>query len=140
MAEQGIECVIVIGGGCPAGLAANTATILGAALGKLRPELVGAAVLHQDGSEHAGIVEIPLPILRAGPEHIRQIRSALQTPDCSDLAAADFTDLAQGCRTCSEYERKLASCAEASLRSIAVGLCGREKKVNRLTGNLPLLH
>ena len=51
----------------------------------------------------------------------------------------DFSDVAQGCRTYSEWMDKAATIPEEDLRYLGLAICGPVKQVNRLTGNLPLL-
>lgn len=136
---QNEKCVMVIDGSLPLGIIANTAAIMGITLGKRRPEVVGADAIDQDGNRHPGIIEFPVPILRGSPEVIRQIREKLYQPDFQDLTAVDFSDLAQGCRTYDEFIGKMSSTSERDLRYIGVAVCGAKKKVNKLTGRMPLL-
>ena len=55
------------------------------------------------------------------------------------MTAVDFSDLAQGCGTYSEFTRKAAATPEEELSYFGIGICGAKKLVGRLTGNLPLL-
>ena len=72
---QNEKCVMVIDEGLPLGLIANTAAII--TLGKKMPDAVGANVIDQSGSEHLGIIEFPVPILRGSRSIIKQIREKL---------------------------------------------------------------
>lgn len=132
-----IKCVIVIDEMLPIGLIANTAAILGITLGARLPEVVGADVRDSGGNEHMGIIEFPVPILKASFDMISKLRLMLYTKELSDLICADFSDIAQGCKTYDEYIDK-TSAAEA-IRYFGIAICGDKKKVNRLTGNLPLM-
>jgi len=123
----------------PPGLAANTAAILGITLGKRIPEFVGTDVVDRSGNIHPGIIEFPVPVLKAPPERIREIREALYQPEFQDLTAVDFSDLAQGCRTYEEFIGKMRQIPEDALGYLGVAICGPKKKVNRLTGSMPLL-
>ena len=96
---QNEKCVMVIDGGLPLGMIANTAAIMGITLGKKMPEVVGADVTDQSGSEHLGIIEFPVPILRGTRPDIKQIREKLYQPEFQDLTVVDFSDLAQSCKT-----------------------------------------
>ena len=96
---QNEKCVMVIDESLPLGMIANTAAIMGITLGKQMPEVVGADVTDRSGSEHLGIIEFPVPILRGTRSAIRRIRERLYQPDFQELTAVDFSDLAQGCRT-----------------------------------------
>ena len=131
------KCVIVIDEALPIGLIANTAAILGITLGARLPGVVGANVRDSGGNEHMGIIEFPVPILKASSDVISALRLALYTKEFSDLTAADFSDIAQGCKTYDEYIDKI-SAAEV-IRYFGIALCGDKKKVNKLTGNLPLM-
>lgn len=136
---QNEKCVMVIDEGLPPGLIANTAAILGITLGKERPEVVGSGVTDQSGTSHLGIIEFPVPVLRGTAEAIRQIRERLSLADFQDLTVADFSDLAQGCKTYGEFTEKMGRAPENSLRYLGIAVCGPKKKVNKLTGSLPLL-
>ena len=130
---------MIVDSAMPPGLIANTTAILGITLGKLLPEVVGEAVRDQNNNTHEGIIGFPVPILQEGPERLRAIRTALYQPEFQDITSVDFTDLAQGCRSYDEFIGKMERCPESSLQYLALALCGPRKKVNRLTGNLPLL-
>lgn len=121
------------------GLIANTAAILGMTLGKTEPQMIGVEVMDQSGNQHLGIVKVPIPILEGSLEQIRQIRTKLYEPDFQDLTVVDFSDLAQGCKTYDEFIEKMGNSFEESLRYFGVALCGPKKKINKLTGSLPLL-
>ena len=136
---QNEKCVMVIDENLPLGLIANTAAIMGITLGKKIPEVVGADVTDQSGNEHLGIIEFPVPILRGSTEDIKAIREKLYQLEFLDLTVVDFSDLAQGCKTYSEFIEKMSHADESSLRYLGVAICGTKKKVNQLTGNLPLL-
>ena len=135
---QNEKCVMVIDENLPLGLIANTAAIMGITLGKKMPEVVGADVADQSGNEHLGIIEFPVPILRGAQGNIKAIREKLYRPEFLDLTVVDFSDLAQGCKTYSEFIEKMGRVDESSLRYLGVAICGTKKKVNQLTGNLPL--
>ncbi len=139
MDQQNEKCVMVIDENLPLGLIANTAAIMGITLGKELPEVVGVNVTDQSGSEHLGIIEFPVPVLRGSPESIRQIREKLYQPDYQDLTVVDFSDLAQGCRSYDEFIEKMGGIPESALQYLGVAICGAKKKVNKLTGNMPLL-
>lgn len=139
MDRQKEKCVVVIDQGLPPGVAANTAAILGITLGRERPEVVGADVTDRDGGRHRGIIEFPVPVLRSTAEGIREIREKLSRPELEELTVVDFSDLAQGCRTYGEFAEKMGRTPESGLRYFGLAICGDRKKVDRLTGSLPLL-
>lgn len=136
---QNEKCVMVIDERLPLGIAANAAAIMGITIGKKMPEIVGADVSDKTGNAHAGIIEFPVPILKGNAESIKMIREKLYEPDFSDLTAVDFSDLAQGCRTYDEFTVKMKETLEMDLNYFGVAVCGPKKKVNKLTGSMPLL-
>ena len=121
------------------GLVANTAAILGITLGKKMPEVVGADVADQSGNTHLGIIEFPVPILKGTPECLKALREKLYAPEFEEVTVVDFSDLAQSCKTYDEFISKMHTAAETDLSYFGVALCGPKKKVNKLTGSLPLL-
>ena len=133
------KCVIVLDGSLPAGVAANTATILGITMGQRRPDVVGSDVCDGGGWTHSGIIRFPVPVLRGTPEILGEIRAKLSEPAFSGLTAVDFTDLAQGCRTYKEFIEKMAVTPPEALHYMGLALCGEGKLVSRLTGSLPLM-
>ncbi len=138
MDAKDLKCVIIIDGDLPAGIAANTAAIIGITFGKKMPWIVGADVADKNCNEHLGIIEFPVPILKASPEIIKTIRKKLYEPDFRELTAVDFSDLAQVCKTYDEFIEKMRQSSESELKYLGIGICGQKKKINSLTGNLPL--
>lgn len=137
MDAQNEKCVMVIDENLPLGFAANTAAIMGITLGKQMPEVVGEDVRDRLGREHLGIIEFPVPVLKASPERLQALREELYQPEFQSLTVVDFSDLAQGCKTYHEFIGKMGE--EDELRYLGLAICGEKKKVNRLTGNMPLL-
>lgn len=133
------KCVIVLDEQLPAGAAANTAAVLGVTLGMKIPDIVGADVFDGAGRAHAGIIQFPIPILKGSPDALSALYEKLREPDFSGLIVVDFSDLAQKRKTYGEFVGKMANCPSEKLRYIGLALCGDKKKINRLTGNLPLL-
>lgn len=136
---QNEKCVMVIDEHLPLGIIANTAAIMGITLGKKMPEVVGADVYDKSENEHLGIIEFPVPILKGNAENIKTIREKLYAEEFSDLTVVDFSDLAQGCKTYDEFIEKMKDVSEADLNYFGVAICGSKKKVNKLTGSMPLL-
>ena len=139
MEQEQDKCVLVIEETMPRGLAANTAAILGITLGRQGPDLVGENVADRAGNIHPGIIRTPVPVLSGGPETFQALRRQLAEPEFADVAAVDFTDLAQSCRTYGEFQEKMARTAGEDLRYLGLAICGDKRKVSRLTGSLPLL-
>ncbi len=133
------KCVMVLDERLPLGLLANTAAILGITLGKKRPEVVGAEVTDKSGRSHLGIIEFPVPILKGTAQSIQALREKLYEPDLMDLTVVDFSDLAQSCKTYPEFIKKIKAIPEFELNYFGIAVCGDRKKINRLTGSIPLL-
>ena len=136
---QNKKCVMIIDENLPLGIIANTAAIMGITLGKKMPEVVGVDVIDKTGNEHLGIIEFPVPILKGDVESIKAIRERLYAPEFSDLTVVDFSDLAQSCKTYDEFILKMKEASETDLKYFGIAICGTKKKINKLTGNLPLL-
>lgn len=137
--QENVSCVVVVDEALPAGVQANTAAILGMTLGSRRPDVVGEDVRDASGTTHAGIVTVPVPVLRCDGAQLRALRSALRAPDFEDVLTVDFSDVARACRTYAEYRGNAAATPEEAHTYLGLALCGPRKKVKRLTGSLPLL-
>lgn len=133
------KCVMILDEALPLGILANTAGILGITLGKHVPETIGPDVRDKSGREHLGIIAIPVPILRAGRERIREIRQRLYQPEFAGVITVDFSDVAQHCNVYDEYQAHAAATEEVDFSYFGLGLCGPKKLINQLSGNLPLL-
>lgn len=131
------KCVIIVDEALPVGLIANTAAILGITLGARLPETVGGDVHDGSGHVHMGIIKFPVPILKASSDTINKLRLSLYGGEHSELTVVDFSDIAQSCKTYDEYIDKISAAEDIHYFGIAV--CGEKKKVNKLTGNLPLI-
>lgn len=136
---QNEKCVMIIDEHVPLGIIANTAAILGITMGMKMPDVVGEDVCDMEGKYHAGIIQFPIPMLKGDAEVLKRIRERLYEPGYEDVVSVDFSDLAQGCKTYDEYIAKMAASSENSLQYMGIAVCGNKKKVNKLTGSLPLL-
>lgn len=133
------KCVVIIDETLPLGVIANTAAILGITLGMKRPDVVGPDVADRGGRVHMGIIRFPVPVLRGSREYLRALRVKLFSEEYAGLTVVDFSDLAQGCRSYDEFVSKMSACPEEELSYIGIAVCGGRKKIDRLTGSLPLL-
>ncbi|MCI1945431.1 DUF2000 domain-containing protein [Clostridium luticellarii] len=137
--EENIKCVMVINEDLPLGVIANTSAILGITLGKHIPEVVGKDAIDASGKRHLGIITIPVPILKGNKHTIRNLREDLYTDDFNDVIAVDFSDIAQSCNVYSEYLQKVSAVLEKQHTYFGIAIFGKKKKVNKLTGSMPLL-
>ena len=133
------KCVIVIDENLPLGIIANTAAILGITLGMKYPSVVGCDVKDADNNIHSGIIEFPVPILKSNRNALNALSKTLKEELFDDLTIVDFTDLAQSCKTYDEFIEKMKGVSESDLNYFGVAICGEKKKVNKLTGSMPLL-
>lgn len=139
MNNENEKCVMIIDGKLPLGLIANTASILAMSLGKLHPEYVGQDVMDNSGHIHPGIIEFPISILKGNRSFIKELREKLYQEEFSCVTTLDFSNLAQGCKTYDEYINKMKDVSSKQLEYLGIVICGPKKKVNKLTGSLPLL-
>lgn len=139
MSESEKKCVMLIDENLPVGILANTAVILGITLGKKVPECVGRDLYDASGLPHAGIISIPVPVLKANADILRSIRAKLFEPDYADVTTVDFSDVAQCCQVYDDYIQHAAETEEKNFTYLGVAMYGPKKKVNRLTGSMPLL-
>lgn len=132
------QCVIVLDEWSSAGLAANTAAILGVAMGNKTTGLVGEDVLDASDLVHVGIVRAPVPILKGSRELLRELRDRTMQPKFADLLVIAFTTTAQAHKSYEAYVDHMGKTASRELEYLGLGLYGPVKMVRRLTGSLPL--
>lgn len=121
------KCVIVVNEQYSSGEKANAAAILGASLGRNRQDLIGSDVMNKSGEMLKGIITVPVPILQSSPEHLQEL---------SGHTNYVFTDTAQCSKTYDDYVLRQK---EQDGQPIGILLIGPEKKIRKLTGNLPLM-
>lgn len=134
-----LKCAIVLDAELPIGVAANIAAIMGVSLGKRFPGIVGVDVYDAEGGLHAGIVEVPIPVLKATERDLRDLRVRASSIDENDIAVVDFTDIARGCKEYNEYIVKMGGTKDAEIAYLGLLLVGKKKAINKLVGSLPLL-
>lgn len=108
-------------------------------MGMKMPDVVGNDVLDSDGNPHMGIIQFPVPILKSNAENLKALRVKLFDQKFKDLTVVDFSDAAQKCKTYDEFINKMKETAESELNYIGIAICGSKKKINKLTGSIPLL-
>lgn len=139
MDDQNMKCVIIIDENLPLGVIANTSAILGITLGKNIPSVVGEDVYDASNSNHLGIIKIPVPILKGSREILKKLREKLYTHNFEDIIVVDFSDIAQSCNVYSEYVQKVSKTLEEEHNYFGIAIYGNKKKINSLTGSMPLL-
>ncbi|CAM3604849.1 DUF2000 domain-containing protein [Deinococcus saxicola] len=131
-----IKCVMVLAGDLPPGLAVNAAGVLAVTLGHRVPQLLPPDALDASGEVHAGLINVPLPILVLGRDGLKELRQRAARQD--GLTVVDFSDVAQHARTYEGYIAALAGTPAEALNYLGVALHGPKKAINKLVGHLPL--
>lgn len=139
MSDSAMKCVMIIDSELPLGIMANTSAILGSTLGKHIPEQIGSDVIDASGQSHLGIITIPITMLRGYKVILKELRDRLYSSEFKDLIVVDFSDVAQSCNIYSEYISKASITTEQDHNYFGIALYGNKKKVNKLTGFMPLL-
>ena len=139
MNEPEQKCVLVIDAALPLGLIANTAAILGTTLGAVKPQMIGRNVTDASGGVHTGINTIPTTVLQADEATLKNLRLKLYSDEFSDLLVVDFSDVAQRIHIYEDYVKEAEGMNTEDFRYFGLALYGDKKKVNRITGMLPLL-
>lgn len=132
------KCVMIIDENLPLGLIANTTAVLAASLGKIDETIIGENVYDLENNIHSGIVTLPISILKGNQELIRDLLKKVNNYD-DEIFIIDFSNLAQSCRSYPEYISKMKVTSEAMLKYSGICLYGNKKRINKLTGSLPLL-
>lgn len=139
MDAQATKCVMVVDDSFPIGVIANITAILGISLGKKNPEIVGIDVADADGNGHLGLIQFPVPVLKASSEKINALRQTLYTEDYSEVSVIDFSNVAQETYTYDDFLARMRASSSEELKYYGLAIEGPKKLVNKLTGSLPLL-
>ena len=134
-----IKSVMIIDENLPQGIIANTAAILGITLGKRMPDIVGCDVVNASQRNHLGITGVPIPILKGDADILKRLREDLYDDEFNDLIVIDFSDVAQKCNDYNDYIINASETYEDSYTYYGICICGNKKKINKLTGSMPLL-
>lgn len=134
-----MKCVMVINRDLPLGLIANTAAVLAMSIGKVYEELIGEDVVDADGIVHPGITSMPIAILNGDTTAISEIRQKVLSNQNQELFFVDFCDAAQQSKIYDEYKQRLSSTPTIQLNYLGIAICGSNKQVEKLTGNIGLL-
>lgn len=133
------KCVLLIDNVQPTGIVANIASVLSMTLGDKVGNIVSHDVYDKQGEKHLGITRLPIPILGASQEKIKEIRKHLLSLDIKDLILVDFSTVAQHSKTYEEYEQVMRETDENDLHYIGIGIYAEKKIINKSTGNLSLI-
>jgi len=134
--DQESKCVVIVNEDDAPGVAANTIACLSFGLGAAFPEAVVEPIADKDDVSHGGIINRPVPILKANSEMIADI--FLRAKD-ADVHVLDMNNKAQEAHTLEEYKKMLAESSTNELKYAGIAVYGSKKVVNKLTGSLKLL-
>ncbi|GAB3566965.1 hypothetical protein GCM10027445_14650 [Amycolatopsis endophytica] len=132
-----VKWVIVADPSLGPGLVANATACLGAAVGKVMPELVGPDVTDASARPHTGLPWTGCSILAADAAKLLQIRT--KAANREGIFIADMSKHAQASRSYTEYTEAMANTDEEAFEYYAVALVGPRNKIDKLVGGLPLL-
>ncbi|MGC0151419.1 DUF2000 domain-containing protein [Chromobacterium vaccinii] len=135
---QDKKCVLIVDGSLPLGVIANTAAVLGASIGKLRPEMIGHDLPDSAGHLHQGITTIGIPILKGDGELLKSMRAKLKEFE-PELLVIDVISATRTTRSYEEYAAVLKQGPEEKIEYFGLALFGDKKTVTQLTGDLGLL-
>ncbi|NHZ47749.1 DUF2000 domain-containing protein, partial [Nitratidesulfovibrio liaohensis] len=99
-------------------------------------EIVGPAVTDGDGDEHPGITQLPIPVLRAAPEALPDLRRKAAE---RGLYCVGFTHTARTARSYDAYTQRMAATANDNLCFVGIAIVGERSAVDGLCGALPML-
>ena len=133
------KCVMIVDESLPLEIIANTTAILGNTLGSHYPSTVGKNVLDKNENKHLGIIQIPIPILKGNKELLNNLRDTLYKEEYKDMIVADFSDVAQSCKTYDEYIEKISKIDSNNINYFGIAIYGIKKQVNKLTESIGLL-
>jgi hypothetical protein len=134
-----MKCVIVVDHSLPVGLLANASAVLAMSIGNQINDIIGEDVLDRDGSLHRGITQVTVPVLKGDAERIRSLRDQLINLGNGTLYFVDFCDVAQKSKDYGHYASRMQQTSADRLNYLGIAICGPDKAVNSLTGNLGLL-
>ncbi|WP_161881179.1 DUF2000 domain-containing protein [Deinococcus alpinitundrae] len=130
-----MKCVLVRANDLSTGLAVNAAGVLAVTLGHKEPGLIPEDARDASGGLHAGLINVPLPILVAGRTKLKALR---ERAGQAKLTVVGLSDVAQHARTYGAYITTLATTPPEALDYLGLALCGPQKSINKLVGNLAL--
>lgn len=130
------KVVTVIDKGLPAGVALNTAALLGIALGRRAPELVGGDGQDASGRTHLGMSTHAVPVLGASTDRLRELYE--RAAGHPDLLIADMNHVAQESRTYDSFLDSLGGTKPQDIQYLGLMLLGPRTLVDSLTGRLSL--
>ncbi|HZW21744.1 DUF2000 domain-containing protein [Noviherbaspirillum sp.] len=130
--------VLIVDEAMSPGAIANTAAVLSASVGRLRPDMIGRDLPDSGGWLHRGITTIAIPVLRGNASLLKRMRRQLKEFE-PDLLVVDLISATRITRSYQEYATVLRETPEEALEYFGLALYGDRKTINSLTGSLGLL-
>lgn len=127
------RCVLVVDPAAPRWLIANASAVLGASVGASGRADLGPDLVDASGSRWAGIAEVVVPVLAAGPDELAELRA---TAGAAGITALAFPALAQASPTYADYLAAMARTPTAEIGIHALALLGPGNALRRLTRHL----
>lgn len=132
-----LRWAVVVDRSLPAGLAANAAACMAAAVGKAAPGLVGPDAEDGSGLVHSGLPWTGCLILAADTEQLQALRA--RAARAEGVLTVDMPRAAQASSAYTDYLAELARTGHEEMRYLAVSVVGPRNRVSKLVGGLPLL-
>ena len=130
------KIVVVISADAPVGVALNPAALLGVGLGHRHAETVGDDTVDAGGNPHTGMSVYPIPVLKATPERLSELRAQAAARD--DVVVHDMNQIAQQARTYQQMSDTLAGTKPEDVEYLGLAIHGPRAAVDSLTGALAL--
>ncbi len=121
------------------GVVANIVSILSMSIDKEIKELVGRDIIDGDGTKHSGLTQLPIPVLGASAEHIKEIRKKMIEQHPDDVQVFDFNNFSQVAHTYDEYINLLENASADEIQYLGIAIYGHKNRVNKATKGLALL-
>ena len=125
------KCVLIIDETLDEGVVANVAAILSMSIGKEVEGLVGVDITDGEGTVHSGLTQLPIPVLGASAEHIKEIRKKMIEQHPDDVRVFDFNNFSQEAHTYDEYISLLENATAADIQYLGIALYGHKNRVNK---------
>lgn len=133
------KCVLIIDPLLSTGVIANVAGILSMSIGSKVEDLVGQDIIDKNNFIHGGLPQLPVPVLRADKEKLRDIiMKVVQNAD-ADILVVDFNNFSQQARTYDEYTDLIQNSPTEEILYMGIALYGDKKSINSITKELKLI-
>lgn len=134
-----MKCVMIVDPTLPIGIIANTTAALGVSLASVKEGLIGPSIIDGDHNKHAGITQVPIPILSMASEDLKKLYKKVIMDHDEDIFHIGFSDIAQKSINYDDYISKLTVAKNDKINYWGICLYGPKKKINKLTGSLKML-